>query len=119
MSRFAVARNVAILLAVAAAFEFIPGGSRASGTIEAVLWAALAAAIGWVGIRLYREHRIALHSLGSNHRATLYGAAALGAFLLAARTRMWESGGGELLWFVLLGVVIYALLAVYRFWRSY
>jgi hypothetical protein len=117
--RLATLRNVVIVVAIAAAVQFIPGGSRAGSTLEAILWAAFAAAIGWVGTRLYREHRIGLYSLGAGHRAMLYGAVALGAFLLAARSRMWETGGGELLWFVLLGVTVYALLAVYRFWRSY
>jgi hypothetical protein len=119
MSRTVLARNIVILLAIAAVVEFVPGGSRGAATIEAVIWAAFAAALGWIGIRLYREHRIALHSLGSNHRALLYGGVALGAFLLAARSRMWASGGGELIWFVLLGVAVYALVVVYRFWRSY
>lgn len=119
MSRIALVRNVAVLLAIAAAVEFVPGGGRAASTVAAILWAAFAAAIGWIGIRLYREHRIGLHSLGSSHRALLYGAVALGAFLIAGRSRMWETGGGELLWFVLLGAAVYALVVVYRFWRSY
>jgi hypothetical protein len=32
---------------------------------------------------------------------------------------MWASGFGELVWFALLALVVYALLAVYRSWRSY
>lgn len=119
MSRIALVRNIAIILVIAAAIQFLPGGGQAASTVEALLWAAFALAIGWVAVRLYREHRIGLYSLGSNHRGMLYGAVALGAFLLAGRARMWESGGGELLWFVLLGVAVYALVAVYRFWRSY
>lgn len=119
MIRLAPLRNVAIVLAIAAAVQFVPGGSRAASTIEAILWAAFAAAIGWVGMRLYREHRVALHSLGSTHRGILYGCVGLGAFLIAARSRMWERGGWELLWFALLGLVVYGLVAVYRFWRSY
>jgi hypothetical protein len=37
-------------------------------------------------------------------------------FAFEARGRMWETGVGELAWFVLVGIVIYALLEV---WRSY
>ncbi|HEY1687975.1 MAG TPA: hypothetical protein VGF95_03830 [Solirubrobacteraceae bacterium] len=119
MSRYGTLRNIAIVLAIAAIVAFLPGGSQGAATVEAVIWAAFGVAFGWVGVRLYREHRIGLYSLGANHRALLYGAVALGAFLLAGRSRMWLTGGGELLWFVLLAVVVYALLAVYRFWRSY
>jgi hypothetical protein len=49
----------------------------------------------------------------------LYGALALVAFVVLGRTRMWESGLGELAWFALIVLAIYALLAVYRHWRSY
>lgn len=119
MSRLGTVRNVVIVLALAAAVQFLPGGGRAADTFRAILWTAFAAGIGYVGVRLYREHRISLHSLGSRHRGMLYGAIALGAVLIAARTRMWNASGGELAWFVLVGVVAYLLMVVYRFWRSY
>lgn len=119
MSHLGTIRNVLIVLAIAAAVEFLPGAGRVAATFRAILWVALAAGIGYVGVRLYREHRISIHSLGDRHRAMLYGALALGAILIAGRTKMWETGGGELAWFALLGVAVYALLAVYRFWRSY
>jgi hypothetical protein len=32
---------------------------------------------------------------------------------------MWSTGAGELAWFVLAGIVVYALLATYRYWRAY
>ena len=32
---------------------------------------------------------------------------------------MWETGLGELAWFVLAGGIVYALLEVYRYWRAY
>ena len=40
-------------------------------------------------------------------------------FLIVAQKRMWQTGIGELAWFVLAGLVIYALVAVYRYSRSY
>jgi hypothetical protein len=49
----------------------------------------------------------------------LYGGVALGVFAYAARRRMWETGLGELVWFVLVGVVVYAALEVYRYSRTY
>jgi len=113
------ARNIAIILAISAGVYFIPGSSRATSTVEAVLGAAFGFAIAYLGLRLYREHRVAIHSLGDRHRALLYGAIAVGVFAVEARGRMWESGIGELAWFVLIGVVIYALMEVYRFSRTY
>jgi hypothetical protein len=113
------ARNVAILLAIAAAVFFIPGGGRAAHTFEAVLLVAFGLGIGYFGLRMYREHRITLHSLGDYHRALLYGAVALGFFEWIARERMWLTGVGELAWFVLAGIGVYSLLTVYRQWRAY
>jgi len=119
MERFKTARNVAIIVAIAAAVYFIPGGGRAASTFEAALWVLFGVAIGYLGLRAYREHRIALHSLGDAHRGLLYGAVALAVFEYAARVRMWQTGFGELAWFVLAGMVVYSLLAVFRQWRSY
>ncbi len=128
------ARNVAIILAIAAAVYFIPGGGRAASTFEAALWAAFGLGIGYFALRMYREHHIALFGLGDRHRGLLYGAVALAVFLWMVRTRMWYalqarggelvqvhrwSGVGEFAWFVLAGVVVYSLVAVYRHSRHY
>ena len=75
--------------------------------------------IGYLGLRAYREHRISLHSLGDGYRALLYGALAVGTIAVVARQRMWETGIGELIWFALIGLVVWALIAVYRYWRAY
>ena len=83
MDRTKNVRNVAILVAIAALVYLISNGERggrAELAFEAILWSAFGLGIGYLGIRLYREHRISLHSLGDRHRAMLYGAAALGVF---------------------------------------
>jgi hypothetical protein len=113
------ARNVAIILVIAAAVYFIPGGGRAASTFEAVLWVAFAGGISFLGLRLYREHRVAIHGLGDRHRALLYGGLTVAVFVFIARSRMWETGFGELAWFVLVLGVIYALMEVFRHSRSY
>jgi hypothetical protein len=117
--RLKMTRNVAILLAIAAAVYFIPGGGRVAATFSAAIRVAFGIAIGLLGLWLYREQRVSLHSLGDLHRSLLYGAIALVLFLWVGRTRMWLSSGGELAWFVLAGIVVYSLLAVYRQYRSY
>jgi hypothetical protein len=32
---------------------------------------------------------------------------------------MWQTGLGELVWFALIGLVVYTLVAVYRYSRTY
>jgi hypothetical protein len=119
MDRAKTARNVAIVVLIAAAVYFLPGGGRAASTFEALLYVAFGVGIGYLGLRFYREQRVALYSLGDRSRALLYGALALAVVALAARARMWQTGLGELVWFALAGIVVYALIAVYRSWRSY
>lgn len=128
------ARNALIILAIAAGVYFIPGGGRAAYTLEAALWTAFALGIGYLGLRMYREHHLTLYSLGERHRGALYGAVALAFFLWAVRSRMWYvlqvrgaalvqahrwDGLGEILWFALAALVVYGLVAVYRHARAY
>jgi hypothetical protein len=119
MDRGRVIRNVAIILAIAALVQFAPAGGRVASAFQAALWAGFAIAIGYLGLRLYREHRMFLHSLGDRHRALLYSAIASGVLLWAGQKRMWQTGLGELIWFIVLGFAVYAVLEVVRRARSY
>ena len=127
-------RNIAIILAIAAGVYFVPGGGRVANTVAAALWTAFALGAGYLGLRMYREHRVSVFGLGDRHRGLLYGAVALGFFLWAVRTRLWYAlqvrgsvleqvhrwgGLGETLWFVLAGAAVYSLVVVYRHWRAY
>lgn len=119
MDRMRTLRNVAIIVAIAAAVHFLPGGGRAASAFESALWVAFAIGIGYLGLRLYREQRISVHSLGDRHRLLLYLGVTLVVFEWASRSRMWQTGLGEFVWFVLLGLVAYSFMEVYRRWRSY
>jgi hypothetical protein len=117
--RLKIARNVVIVALIAAAVYLLPGGGRAASTAEALLYVGFGVAIGYIGLRLYREQRVALHSLGDRYRGLLYGAIAGGVLVYMSRARMWQTGVGELLWFVLVGGIVYALIVVVRRWRAY
>jgi hypothetical protein len=119
MDRLKVVRNIAIIASIAAAVEFLPGGGRAVSAFSAALWVVFAAGFAYFAYRVYRERHVALYSLGDRHRVLLYGAIAVGFTTLAARLRMWETGFGEFLWFVLMLLVVYTLVTVYRYARTY
>jgi hypothetical protein len=119
MDRLRVARNIAIVALIAAAVQFLPGGGRVVEAFAAALWVVFAAGIAFFAYRLYRERAVDLHGLGDRHRALLYGAGAVGFFAAAAQPRMWHTGFGEFIWFVLVGMVAYTLFAVYRYSRTY
>jgi hypothetical protein len=113
------ARNVAIVALIAAAVYFLPSGGQVAHTFEALLYIGFGVAIGYIGLRFYSEHHVALHMLGDRYRGLLYGSVALGIFLWMAYSRMWNTGLGELLWLVLLAGLVYALFVVFRRWRAY
>jgi hypothetical protein len=119
VDRFKNARNVAIVVAIAAAIYFVPGGGRAASTIGAALWAGFGLGVGLVGLYLYRERRVWAYGLGERHRAILYGAIALGVFAWLARARMWASEVGHPAWYLLVAAVLYGLFLVYRQARAY
>jgi hypothetical protein len=119
MDRLKTARNVAIIVAIAAAVYFIPGGGRAASTFQAAVWVAFGVGIAYFALRVYREQRLTLDGLGDRHRGLLYASLGTAIFLLAGRESMWRTGTGELAWFVLAGLVGYATIVVYRYWRSY
>ena len=119
MDSLKTARNIAIVVLIAAAVYFLPNGGRVANTFEALLWVAFGVGIGYLGLRAYREYRVTLHSLGDRHRGLLYGSIAGGVFVYGARVRMWQTGIGELVWFALLALIVYSLLEVYRHWRAY
>lgn len=119
VDRYKAALNVAIVLAIAAAVYFLPSGGRVANTFAAVLSVAFVAGLAYMGAKLYRERRVDLHGLGDRNRGLLYGALAVGVVTVAAKERMWQTGFGEFVWFVLVGLVVYTLIAVYRFARTY
>jgi hypothetical protein len=119
MDRLRVARNIAIVAGIAAAVEFLPGGGRVVEAFAAALWVLFAAGFAFLGYRLYRERHVDLYGLGDRHRALLYGSAAVAFATAAAQPRMWQTAFGEFVWFALIGMAVYTLIAVYRYSRTY
>ncbi len=112
-------RNVLILLAVAALIVLIPGGGTGAQVVVQAISLLFLATIAWIASRLYREHRVALYSLGDGRRAVLYSAVAVAAVTWTAKGRMWATGGGKIAWFALLAGAAYAVFAVIYAARKY
>jgi hypothetical protein len=114
-----VLRNVAIILVLAFAVWLLPGGGTGAGIISALIGIAFSVAIWFFLMRMYREHRMTIFSLGDRYRAVLYGSCAALLFAGVAAGRWWDSGGLTVLWFVVVGLAAYGLVATYRHWREY
>ena len=113
-----IAIGMASLLNFAGAFisiavAVLPGGGGTAQLVLGALSLAFLAAIGFLGYRLYMENRYTLWSMTTRHRAMLYGGVATAGATLIATSRLWETGFGTILWFILLGG---SGLAVYQAW---
>jgi hypothetical protein len=113
------ARNVAIVLVLAAAVAFLPGGGTTAGLIGAILSTLIMVSLVFFAYRFYREHRVELHGLGDRWRGLLYGSIAAVVLALAALPRLKDTSGGTLVVVALLGGAAYALYAVWRHYREY
>ena len=112
-------RNVLIIAALAAVVMLVPGGGNASAGILQALVIAMLAAIAWFGVRLYREHRTDIYSLGDRNRGILYASAGLVALTVTATDRLWATGPGTVVWVALVALACYGVYYVIRSAREY
>ncbi|MGN6188422.1 MAG: hypothetical protein ACTHOE_05950 [Conexibacter sp.] len=112
-------RNILIVLALAAIVMLAPGGGNASAGILQALVIAMLAAIAWFGVRLYREHRTDIYSLGDRNRGILYASAGLLALTVTATDQLWATGPGTVVWVALIALACYGVYHVFRSSREY
>jgi hypothetical protein len=113
------ARNLVIVAVLAAGVAFLPGGGRSAAFVSALLSIGITVVFVFLGIRFYRENRVAIFGLGDLHRTLLYGALGAVVLALAGRVKLLDTGVGTLVFFVLLGGAAAALYAVWQHYRSY
>jgi hypothetical protein len=108
-------RNIAIILALAAAIDFLPGGGNAAAAVVTALSMIFLAAIAWLLYRVYNEQQLTLSGLSDARKAGLFGAVGAIALLVVAEDdfRAWE--GGVILWVALVAACI---AAIFLIWRS-
>jgi hypothetical protein len=112
-------RNVAIIAALAAAVDFLPGGGEAADAVLTALSMVFFAAIAWLVYRLYREQQLTLATLSDARRAGLFGAVGGIALLVAAYDDMVDWSGGLVLWIALLGACVAVIFFIWRDATSY
>ncbi len=112
-------RNVLIILALAAVVVYVPGGGTGSAVVMQALTIVFLGSMAWLAIRLYREHRVAIFSLGEGIRAVGCASVGLAVLTVSATPRLWSSGSGTLVWFVLVGLASGGAFAVVRAAQRY
>ncbi|HWN73004.1 MAG TPA: hypothetical protein VNN15_04260 [Solirubrobacterales bacterium] len=109
------ARNVAIVMLLALGVAFLPGGGNVAEALITALTMALLAGIAWMVYTLGRENQLTLATLSDGRRAILYGAIGMLLLLIAGSDKLFETGGGTLLWIVLLGA---SIAAIWKVWME-
>jgi hypothetical protein len=102
-----------MLLALGVAF--LPGGGNVAAAILTALTMALLAGITWMVYVLSRENQLTLATLTDGRRALLYGAIGMILLLIAGSDRLFSSGGGTLLWILLLAA---SVVAIWKIWME-
>ncbi|HSR94465.1 MAG TPA: hypothetical protein VLK56_06320 [Solirubrobacterales bacterium] len=108
-------RNAAIVMLLALVVAFAPAGGNAVDAILTAITMAFLAAIAWALFVLSRQNQLTLAALSDRRRAILYGALGLLALLIAGSDELFSSGGGTLVWILLLGASVGA---IWRVWTD-
>ena len=113
-------RNIAIVIGIALCVWLVPGGDTASVTISNLLGLIFIGGLLFLGYRLYMENRETIFGLEERQRGVLYAGCALITITLIATRRMWDAGGiGAIVWLMMIGAGVYALVGVWRAYREY
>ena len=115
----ATARNIAIVLAIAALVVVIPGGGTGARVALQAVYLVFLATLVWFAAIMYRQNRVALYSLGNARRAILYAALAVATLTLTGTAKLWSTGAGSVAWLLLMGAAIYAGVAIVWSARKY
>lgn len=107
------ARNVLIIMALAAGVAFLPSGGNVAEAVFTALTMGFLAGISWMLYVLSRENQLTLATLTDARRAIFYGAFGMIALLIAGSDKLFSSGGGTLLWILLLAA---SVAAIWRIW---
>jgi hypothetical protein len=115
----ATARNILIVLAIAALVVLLPGGGTGANVALQALYLVFLATLGWFAMTMYRQHRTTLYSLGDRRRAILYGALVVAAVTLTGTSKLWKTGAGSVVWLVLIAGAVYAVATIVWSARKY
>jgi hypothetical protein len=106
-------RDVAIIMLLALFVAFAPSGGNFAEAVLTAITMGFLAAIAWMVFVLGRQNQLTLATLTDARRGILYGALGMLALLVAGSNELFSSGGGTLVWIILLGA---SIAAIWRIW---
>jgi hypothetical protein len=106
-------RNAAIIMVLALGVAFAPSGQNFANAVLTAITMGFLAGISWMLYVLSRQKQLTLATLTDRRRAIFYAAFGMIALLIAGTSKLFSSGGGTLVWILLLGV---SVAAIWRIW---
>lgn len=106
-------RNVAIIMVLALGVAFAPHGHNFANAVFTAITMGFLAGISWMLYVLSRQKQLTLATLTDRQRALFYGAFGMIALLIAGTAKLFSSGGGTLVWILLLAA---SVAAIWRVW---
>lgn len=100
-------------MTLALAVAFMPSGGNVAEAVLTAITMGFLAGLAWMLFVLSRQNQLTLAAMGDGRRAVLYGALGVIALLIAGADELFASGGGTLLWILLLGA---SVAAIWRIW---
>ncbi|MDX6632984.1 MAG: hypothetical protein QOG26_989 [Solirubrobacterales bacterium] len=112
-------RNIAIIAALAAVVDLVPGGGNGATTVLTALMIGFFWALGFSAHRLYLENQMTLATLSETRRAVLFGAIGLIVLLIAGSSKLFATPRGTFVWVLLLAVATFAIVRIWIEAKSY
>lgn len=112
------ARNVLIVLALAALVAFAPRGGDAAQVVARAVSMAFLGVLAFAGVWFYRSNRVTIESLDPGPRIALYGGVAGLVFAAAGYDWLTATSSRALLFMVIVAASVGALLLAWQRWRE-
>ncbi len=100
-------------MVLALAVAFAPHGGNVAEAVLTAITMGFLAGLAWMLFVLSRQNQMTLATLTDARRALLYAAFGMIALLVAGSDELFSSGGGTLVWIILLGA---SVAAIWRIW---
>ncbi len=113
------ARNVAIIMVIAAPVAFLPAGTTTAQVLGRALFILFSVLVVLFAGRFYLEHRAEIFGIGDRDRLLAYASIGAVVLALAGRPTWGHSSIGTAAFVALVAFAVVSLYGVYRRWRAY
>lgn len=112
-------RNVAIVALLALLVTVAPGGGNLVEATLVTLTLIFLAALGMLAVQTWHRTSFTRDVMTERQRIILYGSLGAIALMVAGVDEMFESGGGTVVWFLIVGTAGYLIYTTWKQASSY